>query len=546
MNYDIIMKKLLAILMAGIFLLPSNMVFSKNTQHYDYVIITTDKLADSLTNFTEWKESLGYSIKIVTISWIESNYNGKDIQEKIRNFLIDKYEEWGIDYVLIVGSRDKIPMRDCYPLYNHHENDYMVPTDYYYADLNGNWDADKDGYYGEITQDKPDFYPEIYVGRIPSDDAEKVKSICQHIINFEKSNGTWKKNVLLAGAIIFYENYSSPWGTFHRLDTATLMEKCWNDIFKPNGFSAIKMYEKEGIRPSTYACDYKLNHSNVLAEWKKHGIINIFGHGNNLIVARLVWTYDNGDNVPEDNELSTPTILRAGEGKDLSMATPPIVFSGGCLQLWTSHNIGRIFMEDGAAVAFIGATTYSWTNLSFMWRDERDGGSLSLDYFFFHYLINKGQKIGNALYNSKVYYYNHFGFRKSLPNIDVKKWAFYSNLFSFTLYGDPSMGVSNEKIDANPPRVSIEKPDNGIYTFGHKIIPFFMPLIIGSINVKAIAEDENGIEKVEFYLDNSLKGIAGNPPYEWKYNIIGFHKIKVAAIDGSGNIGGNEIEVFGI
>ena len=73
-----------------------------------------------------------------------------------------------------------------------------------------------------------------------------------------------------------------------------------------------------------------------------------------------------------------------------------------------------------------------------------------------------------------------------------------------------------------------------------------MPLIIGSINVKAIAEDENGIEKVEFYLDNSLKGIASNPPYEWKYNIIGFHKIKVAAIDGSGNIGGNEIEVFGI
>jgi len=541
------MKKLLSILLVGVFLLSSTgTVFSKTTQHYDYVIITTDELKDSLNNFMQWKESLGYSIKIVTTSWIESNYNGKDLQEKIKNFLIDKYQQWEIDYVLIVGSRNKIPMRECYPLYDIHEDDYMIPTDYYYADLNGNWDADKDGYFGEIMQDDVNFYPEVYVGRIPSDNADKVTSICQHIINFEKGNETWKKDVLLLGAIIFYENYSSPWGTFHRLDTATLMEKCWNDIFKPNGFIATKMYEKEGIKPSIYQCDYKLNYSNVFAEWKKHGIINIFGHGNDLIVARFVWEHDDGDNVPEDNELSFPTILRASESEDLSMEVPPIVFSGGCLQLRNPHNIGKAFVENGAAVAFIGATTFSWTNLSFMWRNEKDGGSLSLDYYFFHYLVDKGQKIGNALYNSKVYYYNHFGFRRNITNLDLKIWSFYSNLYSFNLYGDPSMGLDNKKIDANPPQVSIEKPRNGIYIFGNKIIPFSMPIIIGSINVKATATDGNGIERVEFYLDNSLKASLEKEPYEWEYNAIGFHKIKVVAIDANGNIGGEEIRLFSL
>ena len=35
-------------------------------------------------------------------------------------------------------------------------------------------------------------------------------------------------------------------------------------------------------------------------------------------------------------------------------------------------------------------------------------------------------------------------------------------------------------------------------------------------------------------------------PYEWKYNAIGMHKIKVVAIDSHANIGGDEIEVFGI
>ena len=314
------MRKLIFILFIGIFLLSfDNIVFSKDTQNFDYVIITTDELVDSLSNFTEWKQSLGYNVKIVTISWIESNYNGKDIQEKIRNFLIDKYEEWGIDYVLIAGSRDKIPMRKCYLNPSNHEDKYsIIETDYYYADLTGNWDADRDGYFGEIMQDKPDFYPEIYVGRIPSDDANKIRNICQHIINFEKSNKTWKKDVLLLGAIIFYENYSSPWG------------------------------------------------------------------------------------------------------------------------------------------------------------------------------------------------------------------------------------LSNKKVDANPPQITIQQPENGIYIFGNKIFPFLFPLLIGKTDIKAIAWDENGIERVEFYMDNSLRASIENEPYEWKYHAIGFYKIKVVAIDGNGNRGGKEIEVFSL
>ena len=538
------MKKLMAFLVAFLFLLSPAIVFSKNMQQYDYVIITTDELASALNNFTQWKESMGYSVKIVTTSWIESNFEGKDLPEKIRNFLIDRYEQWGIDYVLIVGSRDKIPMRECYPVAKYHVKDYMVPTDYYYADLTGNWDADNDGYFGEIIQDKPDFYPEVYVGRIPADKANKVATICQHIINFEKSNETWKKNVLLAGAIIFYENYTNVWGTFPRIDTATLMEKCWDDIFKPNGFNATKLYEKEGIKPSIYSCDYPLNHSNVLAHWKEHGIVNIVGHSTSLGVYRCIWANDNGDNIPQYNELSFYSFIESADRNDLSASLSPIVFSGGCSQLERAHNMGRTFLENGDATAFIGATAVSWNNITLKWNDEKDGGVLSLDYFFFHYLVNKGQKLGNALYNAKSYYYNHFGFGKNVSNLRI--WAFYSNLFSFNLYGDPSMGLSNEKIDANPPSVEIQQPENGIYIFGNKIIPFFMPLIIGSVDVKAIANDENGIEKVEFYLDNHLETSIENQPYEWKCNAIGMHKIKVVAIDSHANIGGDEIEVFGI
>ncbi len=34
----------------------------------------------------------------------------------------------------------------------------------------------------------------------------------------------------------------------------------------------------------------------------------------------------------------------------------PIIYTSGCYQLWTSRNMGRNFIENGAAVAFIGST----------------------------------------------------------------------------------------------------------------------------------------------------------------------------------------------
>ena len=84
-------------------------------QNANYVIITTSNLEDAVKEFKTWKEYPGFSVEIVNISWIAATYIGNDLQEQIRNFLIDKYVEWGINYVLIVGTRNSIPMRRCAP-----------------------------------------------------------------------------------------------------------------------------------------------------------------------------------------------------------------------------------------------------------------------------------------------------------------------------------------------------------------------------------------------------------------------------------------------
>ena len=115
---------------------------AESAETYEYIIITTKNLEESVIFLKYWRELRGLSTKIVNMSWIFDHYSGIDVQERIHNFLKDKYLEWGIQYVLIVGSDSLIPMRDCYADSSNHGYSGITPTDYYYADLTSDWDAD--------------------------------------------------------------------------------------------------------------------------------------------------------------------------------------------------------------------------------------------------------------------------------------------------------------------------------------------------------------------------------------------------------------------
>lgn len=555
MKRGVTMNKPFTILITIIFVInvsSAGMVQGESTvffsQQPDYVIITLPELEHAVASLKTWKEFLGYSVEIVTTSWISSNYQGRDVQEQIRAFLVDKYAQEGIEYVLIVGSRSSIPMRACHPIPQEYE-DTVVETDYYYADLSGNWNADGDDYFGEYGDDEVDFLPEVFVGRIPSDSHDTVTRICQNIIKFEYDTSALKKNALLLGSIIYYENLEAFNWTYARSDGATLMEECRIDIFEPNGFSCVRMYEQEGIRPSTYEYEYPLTRSNVLSEWTKgYGIVNLLGHANNRVVTRFLWNHDDGDNIPEfeGGELTYVNLLLSRDSDDLTLDIPPIVFSSGCSQLHTSRNMGKDFIEDGAAVAFIGSTDLGLYNITRVWNDERDGGCFSLDYYFFDYLINHEQKCGNALFNSKVYFFNNFMFTHYNPD-----WIYrcYSTLYGFNLYGDPSMSLTHEITDTAPPAPHIERPRGYLYIFDKEVVPmpFDSTVILGSITMSISATDgETGIGKIELFVDDQLKNITHGNQHMWVWDevVFGTHTIKVVAYDNAGNIASDEQNIW--
>ena len=202
--------------------------------NYEYVIITKQGLVDSTKEFTfqdliDHKTARGTPTTLVTREWIYDNYDGtrpdggSDKQTKIRNFIIDAYNTWGTKYVLLGGDGDGanvggesgnnvIPARGFTGMGIQGETN--IPSDMYYSCLDGSFDFDADGIYGEST-DGPgggevDLFAEVYVGRAPVDSDAEVSNFVKKTIAYEN---TFVEDPSLKKALILGEDLGwTYWG----------------------------------------------------------------------------------------------------------------------------------------------------------------------------------------------------------------------------------------------------------------------------------------------------------------------------------------------
>ncbi len=159
-------------------------------EYYQYLIVTSPELAPSFQPLADWKTKKGVRTCVVSIDTILANYSGRDDAEKLRTFLIRAYNR-GTVWVLLGGDEDVIPVRYAYPT-----NTSSVPSypnqqicDLYFSDVDGQWDLDNDGVWGEPQQDSPDIYPDLFVGRIPAGDPVEVSAFVEKLIDYEKNPG---------------------------------------------------------------------------------------------------------------------------------------------------------------------------------------------------------------------------------------------------------------------------------------------------------------------------------------------------------------------
>ena len=128
----------------------------------DYVIISPDQFADSLSTLLALELQAGYCGMIATLSEINSLYHGMDIEEKIRLFLQDAYRYWGIWGAIFAGDYHLLPLRVCGVIDPVHAVE-QFPTFFYYLALDGDWNFDRDYLFGDSPED--DHLPPTYTHR---------------------------------------------------------------------------------------------------------------------------------------------------------------------------------------------------------------------------------------------------------------------------------------------------------------------------------------------------------------------------------------------
>ena len=147
----------------------------------EVLLVSPPELKSGWDEYVAMRAEQGTPMKLITTEQIAEDFEGPDIQEKIRLCVREHIDKHGYHTVILGGDSSGagglIPDRDTY----HHnlwgmEKD--VPSDVYYISPT-NWDYDGDGIYGEFEDDSEAIaYPDgsVAVGRIPVRTLEDIKA----------------------------------------------------------------------------------------------------------------------------------------------------------------------------------------------------------------------------------------------------------------------------------------------------------------------------------------------------------------------------------
>jgi len=169
-----------------------------SSEKHEYLIITNKALFAPflrLSNFCNNTENL--NTVIYTTDDIKINYPGADLKAKIRNFIKDAYKTWGIKYVLLGGDTEIIPA--FYMLGMSQGVSMNIPTDMYYAGLDGDWQVIING---RAKRQQVDMDAEVCVGRAPVNSNQEANNFVDKTIRYKTYGKEWQKNVLLLGECI--------------------------------------------------------------------------------------------------------------------------------------------------------------------------------------------------------------------------------------------------------------------------------------------------------------------------------------------------------
>jgi hypothetical protein len=438
-------------------------LYSPRATEGDYLIVTTDLIrtaSSQLAPFIAMKESQGHVVFVKTVEEIESAYPSTCRANSVRRFLRAEYQDLGIEYLLLIGDPDPddqgdpvdsigdVPMMMTWPsgafvvdtgssssVSSH--RCLIAPTDLYFTELTqADWDADNDGFPGELSDDilrvyypagtdmdygfyvnqyGIDFDQEISGARIPFSEVSDVDDHLLAQIEYQTDaidfvGALVRRRVTLAMA---------------EFDSTTSLDSLGRQIAGEltshvmGPFAPVEIYE-------TPSYDILMEEDALADEWSGawgSGLVIWAGHGSEYrtVVNEGTWSSTSYESFIRDTDAPGLT----------EVFTRAIVISISCLNARPSFrsNLTHDLMEHTAVGMFANTgVTYYLPSRSAAWGDESYGSDLSYDV---SQSLVDGFAIGDSL-------------RRARCGRSASSVGRAQSLIVITAYGDPSCGYRYE------------------------------------------------------------------------------------------------------
>lgn len=397
---------------------------------YQYVIITSEALeaAPAPWNFQALRDAKiagGMTATIVTIEWTYTNYDGtrpdggSDNQTRIRNFLIDAYQTWGTEYVLLGGNANIIPAR-MFLVDSLVGDIYEMPVDMYYGCVEPQdctFDYNADGYYGEPTDGvgggDVDLLAEIYIGRAAVENAAELENFVKKTLAYDLIQNEYLSRIAMLGEYLGFGGASEyAKDSKEQIRLGGTYDGYYTCGFEDHNQPSFIDFNTIGCLPDASTCCWPLYDKD--ATWPKSKLIclmnggvhvfNHLGHANETYCMKL-YTSDLSSLINTDYFF---------------------VYSQGCYPgaFDTSNCFAEVItsMEHGAFAAIMNAR-YGYGEYN-----STNGPSQRYDRQFWDAVLGEGMlEVGRANQDSK---------EDNLWNINggCMRWCYYE----LNLFGDPA------------------------------------------------------------------------------------------------------------
>ena len=368
------------------------------TLGYEYLVVAPDQLAVYFQQIVSWRNSLGMQARLVTIEEILAGWEGVDDAERLRNYLIAEYQENGFHYLLLGGDVDLIPYRGLYAQASSYTDD--LAADLYFACLDGSWDLNQNGIWGEVGEE--DWFAELAVGRASISTADEAASFINKQLDYQRSPVTSDLTRYLMIGEQLDENPT--WGGSCKDEIRFgSTENGIETIGLSDNLDVALLYDREGI----WTIDDLFNQLD-----QGVNLVNHLGHCGTNSVLRMGYADVNNDNLTADG-LSGNFHIGYTQGCHAGAFD-----QSDCI-------IERVVNLSTGFAAFIGNSGYGW------YQPDRSGGASQLfDREFFDALFGENiGSLGDALQDSRD---DLVPWAINSPHM---RWVYYE----LNLFGDPAL-----------------------------------------------------------------------------------------------------------